>query len=288
MSTIYCKNCGKNGHSYNSCHHPIISSGVLCLKLKNHSLSNLYQNYLFNIKNNIKISSDYKDLDDFLENNLFLIMVNRRISLNMIELLIGKYSLSNIDYLSKILSMITQYEMTLLKTKDFDYLWKYIWSDNKRLMTRYKKYYQVSKKKFKKIKYYIDRCGLPKHIETEWGIPKGRRKNKESNFDCANREFCEETGLTKIDYEILHIKPITEEYKSTNNVNYCHFYYFAELNNFDQELNIDESNKNQYYEIGDIKLISIKDAKNKLRDTQSEKLKILNNLKKTVKFLINY
>jgi 8-oxo-dGTP pyrophosphatase MutT (NUDIX family) len=34
-------------------------------------------------------------------------------------------------------------------------------------------------------------------LEPEWSFPKGRRKIKENDLDCAVREFCEETQLTK-------------------------------------------------------------------------------------------
>jgi ADP-ribose pyrophosphatase YjhB (NUDIX family) len=30
--------------------------------------------------------------------------------------------------------------------------------------------------------------------EPEWGFPKGRRNYQEKDYECAVREFCEETG----------------------------------------------------------------------------------------------
>ena len=70
-------------------------------------------------------------------------------------------------------------------------------------MHRYRKFLDFSKERFEKLKIIIKDFPKPIFNEPEWGIPKGRRKNKESNFDCANREFCEETGLSRLNYEIL-------------------------------------------------------------------------------------
>ena len=69
-------------------------------------------------------------------------------------------------------------------------------------------------------------------------------------------------------------------------MNYRHYYYLSELNNYDFELKIDDTNKNQYFEIRDIKLLTIEEAIKKLRPYQKEKIKILKNIKKMVKFLI--
>ena len=33
--------------------------------------------------------------------------------------------------------------------------------------------------------------------EPEWGFPKGRRNTFEKDYDCAVREFCEESGFDK-------------------------------------------------------------------------------------------
>ena len=204
----------------------------------------------------------------------------------MIEFFIGKYNIYDTNYIKKIYSMMSAEEINLIHTKDFDFLWNYIWCNNKKLMHRYRKYFDFAKERFEKMKIIVKEFPISNFHEPEWGIPKGRRKNKESNFDCANREFCEETGLNKLNYEILNIKPIREQYKSTNSVNYRHYYYLSELNDYDIKLFIDEDNKNQFYEIRDIKLLNFENAIKKLRPYQKEKIKILKNVKKMIKFLI--
>jgi hypothetical protein len=39
--------------------------------------------------------------------------------------------------------------------------------------------------------------------EPEWGFPKGRRNYQERDYDCAVREFCEETGYHSENQSVL-------------------------------------------------------------------------------------
>ena len=78
--------------------------------------------------------------------------------------------------------------------------------------------------------------------EPEWGFPKGRRNYQETDFDCALREFAEETG-----YDIKNVKnvknllPYEEIFTGSNYKSYKHKYYLTfmdakhtlELNNFE-------------------------------------------------------
>ena len=51
------------------------------------------------------------------------------------------------------------------------------------------------------------------YISSEWEFPKGRRNNKETNKECAEREFKEETNYNKNDYQLIsNITPFSEEY----------------------------------------------------------------------------
>jgi len=68
------------------------------------------------------------------------------------------------------------------------------------------------------------------YTEQEWGFPKGRKKIKESDIDCAIREFCEETQLYKDDIQIdSKIIPFQEIFFGTNNILYKHVYYIAKI-----------------------------------------------------------
>jgi len=65
-----------------------------------------------------------------------------------------------------------------------------------------------------------------KWTEPEWGFPKGRRNYQEKDYDCAVREFCEETGYT-IDtlIPIKNIQPFEEIFTGSNYKSYKHKYY---------------------------------------------------------------
>ena len=99
--------------------------------------------------------------------------------------------------------------------------------------------------------------------EPEWGFPKGRRNLKESDLDCALREFQEETNIKKNQITILNITPVIEYFKGTNNINYKHIYYFAICN---ANINFNKKNKYQYSEISDIAWMDSNTIIDKVRD----------------------
>jgi 8-oxo-dGTP pyrophosphatase MutT (NUDIX family) len=64
--------------------------------------------------------------------------------------------------------------------------------------------------------------------DPEWGFPKGRRNFQERDYDCAVREFCEETGINKEYLTSIHnIYPYEEIYTGSNYKSYKHKYYLA-------------------------------------------------------------
>jgi 8-oxo-dGTP pyrophosphatase MutT (NUDIX family) len=75
--------------------------------------------------------------------------------------------------------------------------------------------------------------------EPEWGFPKGRRNYQENEYECAAREFFEETGyaprLLKL---ILNIYPFEEVFMGSNYKSYKHKYF---LNYMDYTESMDHS-----------------------------------------------
>ena len=65
-----------------------------------------------------------------------------------------------------------------------------------------------------------------KWTEPEWGFPKGRRNYQEKYYDCAVREFCEETGyaIDKL-IPLKNIQPFEEIFTGSNYKSYKHKYY---------------------------------------------------------------
>ena len=63
-------------------------------------------------------------------------------------------------------------------------------------------------------------------IEPEWGFPKGRRNYQEREYDCAVREFCEETGYKPEQLIALkNVQPVEEIFMGSNYKSYKHKYY---------------------------------------------------------------
>jgi 8-oxo-dGTP pyrophosphatase MutT (NUDIX family) len=247
---LYCGNCGKVGHTYKKCVDAIISLGVI-----------LY--------NTIQINNYYE---------IKFLLIQRRDSIGFIELLRGKYQETDDTYLSKIIDIMTIEERNRVMNSNFnDLLDKFIINKNSR---QYKYEYIDAKDKFNrikdsgKLKSLIDNS-LTQWIEPEWGFPKGRRHLKESDFDCACREFEEETGYNEDDYMIIHnVKLLEEIFLGTNKIRYKHNYFLAK--SCSQRIpEINKNNKTQIAEIGNIGWFSFQEALRKIRPYHKEKINIL-------------
>lgn len=71
----------------------------------------------------------------------------------------------------------------------------------------------------------------------EWEVPKGKRQNKETDLQCAVREFCEETGLGPENIRIFkNVVPLEEIYTGVNGVEYKHIYFIGEIVNIPDNL----------------------------------------------------
>ncbi len=68
-------------------------------------------------------------------------------------------------------------------------------------------------------------------MEPEWGFPKGRRNYLENDYNCALREWSEETGYSCSDIDIIkNITPYNEIFTGTNNKVYKYKYYVGIMN----------------------------------------------------------
>jgi 8-oxo-dGTP pyrophosphatase MutT (NUDIX family) len=271
-----CCNCGKIGHVYKKCNNPITSFGIICFKnndLKSISslISNLdWKTYTNNIIQKI--------------NNFQFLLIKRKDSLAFAEFVSVKYNIKDTEYIKKLLSNMTKDEVLFLKnTINPTDIWNKLWvcKKSKNKINKYLK----NKKKLNSIihgtinKENIDLKTLINSINTkreepEWGFPKGRRFIKESDLECAIREFCEETDINKNNINILkNISPIEETFIGSNNILYKHVYYIAELKN-NVSLTINLNNENQFSEIGDIKWFSYDDAIEKIEIKNKERIDI--------------
>jgi len=259
MEKQFCNNCGNYGHVYGTCRHPILSYGII----------------LFNIDE---------------ERNPKIVMVERKDSLSYIEFIRGKYNIDNRKYIQLLLSRMTLIEKEKLLRYTFDELWKKLWIHIDNVNQRIKKEYLKSKETFEKLKkgllskdkkfYNLEiliKDSKLNYISNEWEIPKGRRSGDENNKDCAIREFQEETNIPKKSYTLIkNIIPLIEEYKGINNVRYKHVYYVGKIDE-KIELVIDQTNKDQYTEIKNIKWLNEEECYENIRPYNEVKKKIVKN-----------
>jgi 8-oxo-dGTP pyrophosphatase MutT (NUDIX family) len=309
---IFCINCGKNGHISKKCLCPIISIGIICVKLNIDDIDlNSIILYSKKIQNKYLFSSDeisklykLKKNIDLISNNfndyIEYLLIRRKNSLNYVEFIRGKYDINNLDYLIKSFNFITIYEKNLIINNDFDTLWNELWGIQLSINNTE---YNDSKEKFNLLKngFFIKKNEINIYIslekiindvyycytEPEWGFPKGRRNLKEKNIECAKREFEEETLISIDNINIINITPMEETYIASNNLKYKHIYYISQIKDKDTKLILDSTNLEQRIEIGDMKWLSFEDSINKIRIYNIEKKNILLTLHFNIKYIID-
>lgn len=245
-----CRNCGINGHLYKDCIHPVMSFGIICYKVEDNK-------------------------------SIKYLMIQRKDSLSFMEFIRGKYNIHDTNYIKQLLLSMTANETKLILNKCFDEIWIYAWFQNNTSNIKQTTEYLDSKHKFdfltanNLLKKIID-CSKMIDKEQEWGFPKGRRKLKEKDYDCAIREFCEETLLNTYDIEIKNnIEPFEEIFFGTNNILYKHTYYIAEIKNKDISIVLDKNCIEQIREIRALKWFTYEETLKHINKHNVERHKIV-------------
>ena len=261
MNELYCNNCGKKGHLYNQCKLPITSLGIIAFR--------------------------------FNEKKLEFLMIRRKDTLGFIDFMRGKYSLQNKEYIKNMIYQMTNEERNMLKTLSFEDLWIKLWGKGS-ISSQYRNEEINSKEKFYQLKdgvyiqnysynlnSIIDECNeIICWDEPEWGFPKGRRNYQEKDYECAIREFCEETGYNKKNLlNVKNIYPFEEIFTGSNYKSYKHKYYLAYMKTSDTY----QTNKYQRSEVGKMEWCSFEDCLSKIRIYNLEKKRLLTNINETIK-----
>ena len=254
---------------------PQISVGIICFKLS----ENIYETFKKNVNNISYYDVNNTILDNInkfnkYNNEIQFLLVKRRNSLNYIDFMRGKYNVEQTDKIKNMISYMSEEEIELIKTKDFNYLWSSLWLKN-----AYKKKYleemNLSKSKFNDLKvsgFFDDINHIYK--STEWEIPKGRKNSNEKNLECALREFKEETSIDKSNYSIIKcLDAIHDNFIGTNGKEYRHVFYPSL---FDNNFQYDENYNNN--EIDMIKWCNWSELHELIRPYNASKINILTSL----------
>jgi 8-oxo-dGTP pyrophosphatase MutT (NUDIX family) len=273
---IKCSNCGNLGHLFRECTSPVMSFGIIAIHFDNEDI----------IQKNKSLCSDNMHVTgrDLIPKMKFL-LIQRKNSLNFVEFVRGKYVPNDLSYLVSMIKNLTISEQTKLITMTFDELWKNVWGRSSR---SHRNDYEASLAKYNQIAKLLPRLieeNPSKWEEPEWGFPKGRRNESESDICCAIREFEEETNIERSKFRILdNIIPVSETFFGSNHIHYCHKYYLAIMNSFIRA-EMSQNNIHMIREIGDIKWLSFDEALQKIRPDNIEKREILFNV---VRIMRNY
>jgi 8-oxo-dGTP pyrophosphatase MutT (NUDIX family) len=301
---FYCGNCGKHGHIYRNCDEPITSFGVMYVMI-DYENNKIIEQLIYNLKINDDCIKNYNgkqftintegikfenqlDIQTFciFRDRIKFLMIRRKNTLGYIEFIRGRYHIDNIDGINFLFKQMTANEIKKIGKNSFDELWEEMWLNNKYKNTHQNEYI-TSKKMFEKLKYdpdsfinldfFVENV-IPTWEHAEWGFPKGRRNYQESDFECAIREFKEESGYNEDEIIILDkIKPINEKLIGTNGISYKHIYYPA-ITTTTKKPTIDPLNKYQIDEIGDIGWFTYNEAMKLIRPYHTERKKILTEL----------
>lgn len=237
-----CRNCGIDGHLHKDCPHPIMSFGIIC----------------------------YRYVGDQLQ----YLMIQRKDSLSFMEFIRGKYKTDQVEYLKQLFSCMTQNERNAILNKPFEELWNHVWYQPH--IPKHTSEFLESKRKFDTLRngFLADlmKATPSPYVDPEWGFPKGRRKLREEDIDCAVREFAEETGCKTSDIQIdRKFPPFEEIFFGTNHILYRHVYYVAQFVGASSSFEVDPHNINQAREVRAIRWFTFEDATDHIRTHNRER-----------------
>lgn len=160
------------------------------------------------------------------------LLIQRKDSIAFVEFVRGRYKGRGVEYVKYLLGSMTEDEKIAISSKSFIELWNHVWGD--KVGGNFANERMRSQLAYSELTSTIDLPGLVTSVEgsipeREWGFPKGRRGNHESEIACAQREFAEETNVSG---KYIHVYPdrsYSEVFDGGNDVTYRHVYYLARV-----------------------------------------------------------
>lgn len=263
LNNVFCVNCNENGHIIKECKGPITSFGIIAFKIVNDANEEYgdKNEYLTRLLAERRLNFNYTKM---IYPKIKFLMIQRKDTMGYIDFLRGKYK--SITDIQTFIDEMTQDEKYSLLNDTFENNWRRLWKNHKSRL--FLNEYEKAKLKF----YSLD--NLQELIEKsktnynfqEFSFPKGRKNMKENNLSCAEREFYEETGYKRNQYEFLYNYPtIHEDFVGTNGVRYRHVYYIVKMKKSSPPPFIDLNNILQIGEVRNIGWFSFDECMNLIR-----------------------
>jgi 8-oxo-dGTP pyrophosphatase MutT (NUDIX family) len=270
MYDHFCNNCGKQGHYFHQCKMPIMSCGLIAFTVLN-------------------------------TGSIQYLMICRKHTLGFMDFMIGKYSIQDHEYIVQMLSQMTRHEKQRLLMEDFSSLWQSLWGNHAH---GYKNEETASRDKLHQLRSLVARpwssdntvVNDSSHTESllsilmkqcqnhwdepEWGFPKGRKNNHEKDFECAMREFREETGYSTDSIDTVeNLLPVEEIFIGSNNKSYKHKYFVVYMPSEKYMLDsLDHHQELKTYqndEVSQVTWKSYEECMTSIRDYNLEKRQVL-------------
>jgi 8-oxo-dGTP pyrophosphatase MutT (NUDIX family) len=269
--TPFCINCYTAGHISRQCPEPIYSYGCIAFRVDG-----------WNQPADIVACEDGHDK---IPGPIKYLMIQRRESIGFVEFMRGKYRVSDLAYVEQQIEGMTMAERERLLTQPFDVLWDDLWGVPREGNHAYRNERDQARQKLDQL-----RNGNPSlealckaipapFITPEWGFPKGRRDMHENEYACAMREFREETNISPSDVQtIRNLEPLSEVFRGTNSVRYCHKYFIAYTPSRVADLVClppPGINSQMSQEVGDIRWCSLEECLALIRPINVEKRNII-------------
>jgi len=160
--------------------------------------------------------------------HLYYLLSQRRDTIEYTEFIRGRYTYQELDTFFK---HMTFEEKERIEKYTFDELWDDLWVDHTNTF-----YHEIKPRALMRfnsnkqlIQKYLDNS-ITTQQEPSWGFPKGKKNPKESEIDCAFREFTEESTLDLNYINLLNMAPVIEVFKGTNDKMYSTVYYISQTN----------------------------------------------------------
>lgn len=282
----YCNNCGKNGHQFYQCKIPITSFGVVAFRIN--PKNSKYEFLMIRRKDTLGYV-DFMRGKYTLQNIHYIMNMLKQMTID------EKNRLRNGDF-SDLWRTLWGNEAasTQYKSEESNSREKYnalktgiIIKSSKRPNTSVCSSLQLQENdeqfftnSHEHQLYTLDRLidesmWYKQWTEPEWGFPKGRRNIQEKDYECAIREFSEETGYNSDLLKNIHnIIPFEENFSGSNYKSYKHKYYLMNISYLDSLTPTVFENT----EVSDIGWKTIEECISCIRPYNLEKIKMISKI----------